>query len=169
MANVLPIEEKKRVLRTLRARFITVTALVLLLGATLAALALSPAILSVRLAQANLPSDETLSETARDDQAKHARAFALVGALGPIANSTSSPVGMFTAALAEKPASVHITSINYSRGRLILSGDGGTRQAMNAYKEALETSGSFTTVEVPVAALVGTQEGRFTITLTGAF
>ena len=40
---------------------------------------------------------------------------------------------------------------------------------MSEYRDALSGSGRFVDVAVPVAALVGTQEGKFTITLSGSF
>lgn len=169
MANVLPPEKKKILAARLRARFIFTTAVVLCAGALVAALALVPAFVSVRIALSSLPESE-VSETARDDQAKGARAAALVAALGPISHATSSaPVESVTAALALKPAGMSISGVRYSKGKIELSGVAANRAAVSVFRDALEADARFTTVAVPVAALVGTQEGRFTITLSGAF
>jgi Tfp pilus assembly protein PilN len=169
MANVLPPEEKKRVLREVRSRFVLTFAMTLLIGATVASLCLVPALISVRLATNSIPQDAELSQTVRDDQAKHARAFALVSALNPVVLATTTPSASVAAALAAKPAGVSVTGINYSKGRLLLNGVSRDRQAVNDYREALEADTRFSSVSVPVAALVGTQDGRFTITLSGQF
>lgn len=156
-------------MRNVRSRFVLTTALVLLLGATIATASLIPAFISVRLAIQGLPESTPLSQTAQEDQEKNTRALALVAALSPITNATSTPSEALTAALTAKPAGVSITSMTYSAGKLVLAGGSGNRQAVNAYREALEADATFSSVTVPVAALVGSQDGRFTITLTGAF
>lgn len=169
MANVLPIKEKKRVLRSLRSRFVVTAAIVLMVGALIASAALVPAIISVLSAMSGLPSDAELSETARDDQTKHARALALVTALNPVVLATTTPSASVTAALSVRPKGVSVTSVSYSKGKILISGSSSNRQAVNDYREALEADPRFTSVTVPVAALVGTQEGRFTMTLAGQF
>lgn len=169
MANVLPTEEKKRVLRDVRSRFVLTAACVLLTGALIATACLSPAVISVMLAINGLPQEEQLSDTTRDDQIKQARAVALVAALNPIISATTTPSSSVIAALSVKPAGVSVTSLSYSKGRLLLSGVSRDRQAVNDYRELLEADPRFITVAVPVAALVGTQDGRFTITLSGNF
>lgn len=169
MANVLPPEEKKRVLREVRSRFVLTMAVVLLVGAAVAVASLMPALINVQLALRSLPGEVELSGTARDDQTKHARALALVTALNPIVLATTTPSGTLIAALGAKPTGVSVTGINYSKGQLVLSGVSRDRQAVNDYLEALEADARFSSVSVPVAALVGTQDGRFTITLSGQF
>jgi len=171
MANVLPFEEKKRLSRRMFARFIFVLSLTLILGAVIASLALLPAILQVRIAQEALTSPENeVARTARDDQAKGARAQILMDALSPIVLATSTPATeALDAALALKPASVSISNISYGPGSIQLSGVSNNRQAVNAFRDALEKDSHFKTVAVPVAALVGTQDGRFTMTLTGNY
>lgn len=169
MANVLPIQEKKRVLRALRSRFVLTTALALLVGAVIASASLVPAMLSVLIATNDLPDGAELSETARDDQAKHARALALVTALNPVVLATTTPSASVAAALLARPKGVSVTSVSYSKGKILLSGASTNRQAVNDYRETLEADPRFTSVAVPVAALVGTQEGRFTMTLGGSF
>lgn len=156
-------------MREVRSRFILTTSIALFAGATIAAASLLPALISVRLAFGALPQEVTLSETARDDQTKHARALAVVAALGPSVLATTTPAATAFAALAAKPAGVSVTSLNYSKGRMLVSGLSRDRQAVNDYREALESDTRFTSVTVPVAALVGTQDGRFTITLMGNF
>lgn len=169
MANVLPPEEKKRLVREVRSRVLLTFALVLLVGALVAIACIIPALISVQFAISDIPDDAELSQVARDDQAKHARALALVTALNPIVLATTTPSRSLAAALAVKPAGVSVTSITYSRGEIRLSGVSRNRQAVNDFREALEADRRFTSVSVPVAALIGSQDGRFTITLSGLF
>lgn len=169
MANVLPAEEKKRVLREVRSRFVLTFALVLMVGASVAIASLLPALISVRLATSGIPQDGELSQTVRDDQAKHARALALVSALNPLVLATTTPSATVIAALGAKPAGISVSGISYSKGRLLLNGVSRDRQAINDYRETLEADARFSSVSVPVAALVGSQDGRFTITLLGQF
>ena len=169
MANVLPTEEKKRRMREVRSRFVLTTALVLLIGAAIASASLLPTLVSLQFAKSDLPEEAELSQTVRDDQAKHARALTLVTALSPVVLATTTPSKSAAAALSVKPAGVSVTSVNYSKGRILLNGVSSDRQAVNDYRESLESNDMFTSVSVPVAALVGTQDGRFTITLSGSF
>lgn len=170
MSNVLPTEDKKILARRFRARFIFSTALVLLLGAFIAMISLVPTYLAIRAAQSALPSENDISESARDDQLQSARALALVAALTPIVNATSSsPIETAQKALSLKPAGMSISSVRYSKGKIDLTGVATNREAVTIFRDALQAEGSFSSVAVPVAAIVGTQEGRFTITLLGSF
>ncbi len=170
MSNVLPLEAKNVARRRLRLRFILVTALVLLCAAGIASIAILPAFISVRIAEQALRIEvDEASKAVQTDQAEQARAFALIAALTPYAAATTSPTQMVTSALTLKPAGLRITSARYDKGKIILSGVTRDREALNAYREDLEKSALFKSVVIPVAALVGTQDGRFTITLSGAF
>ncbi len=158
----------------MKARFLFIGSATLAAGACIAILALLPAIVSVRIARASLdaPLQESAHGNASADQAAAARAQALIGALRPIAQATSSPTDVISFALAQKPAGISITNITYTGGdksEIVLSGMSGAREAVNTFRDALEKTGRFSSVVVPVAALVGTQDGRFTVTLSGSF
>lgn len=156
-------------MKRLRARFVFTASLVLCIAAVIASLSLFPSLISVRIARASLPAQAEISESARDDQTQNARALALVAALSPLANATSSPAEVLFAALGERPAGMSITAMSYSKGKIELSGVATNREAVSVMRDALEKDGRFSSVTVPVAAIVGTQEGRFTMTLTGDF
>lgn len=171
MANVLPLEVKKKILQRLRSRYVLLLALTLILSALIASLALTPSLIFVQVAQESLRSaaDEIRASVA-EDQAIQVRTLALLDTLTPLVNATTSPSKFVAAALGVRPQGLSITSITYAggpRGTLVLSGTSKNRQAVNAYRDALEADGHFASVAVPVAALVGTQEGRFTVTLSG--
>jgi len=172
MANVLPLAGKKAVEKRMRARFLLIGSLAIAVAAIVAILSVVPAFMSVRIAHASLES--SLQESAgsqSEDQAAAARAQALIGAFKSIASATSSPSDALAAALAQKPAGISITAITYTSGKneIVLSGLAARREAVNQFRDMLEKTGRFSGVAVPVGALVGTQEGRFTVTLSGAF
>ncbi|HWO07694.1 MAG TPA: PilN domain-containing protein [Candidatus Paceibacterota bacterium] len=172
MSNVLTGEAKKNLDRRMRARFVFIGASIVSLAALVAALALAPAFVSVQIAQASLHAP-SLEETraAQDDQEKVARAQSLVTALGPLTHASSSVSDALALALELQPRSISITALTYQAAthQIVLSGTSQSREAVNEFRDALREAGAFTDVSVPVAALVGAQEGRFTITLTGDF
>lgn len=165
MTNVLP--NSRTAVRRLRARFAIVLGLTLAACALVALLALLPAFLSISIARAGL-SSETGGE-APVEQAEAARTLALIQTLNAFV-ATSSPSLTLEAALAIRPQGVSVNSVRYSGGAsasLVLSGVSSRREGVNQYRDALLADGRFGKVSVPVAALVGTQEGRFSMTLSG--
>jgi Tfp pilus assembly protein PilN len=169
MSNVLTAEGKKAIDARLRGRFLLATSLVLAGGAIIACLSLAPAIISVQVASASLAAPSEEAEAAREDSIKAGRAQSLIAALGPLVSATSSASVALGEALALQPADISITVITYTAesNTIVLSGLSKGREAVNDFRDALEASELFTDVAVPVAALVGTQQGRFTITLKG--
>jgi Tfp pilus assembly protein PilN len=171
MANVIPPEEINVVRRKISARFILVASGAIAIGALIAILALMPAYLSVRVARASIDSaiNQAAAGNLSAEQTAAVRTQGLITTLKPLASATSSPSDALLRALALKPPGVSITSITYSGGKssVVLSGTSARREAVDEFRRALEASARFTTVSVPVSAIVGTQEGRFSITLGG--
>jgi hypothetical protein len=165
MTNVLPGAHTILARRT-RARFIIVIGLTLSAVALVAILALLPAFISISIARAGLASDAAAAAPA--EQAEAARTLALTQTLETFV-ATTSPSTTFIDALALQPQGVSVTSVRYSAGAaasLILSGTSEGREGVSAYRDALVSDGGFGKVSVPVAALAGTQQGRFSITLS---
>lgn len=173
MANVLSKEKLLSLRRRMSARFLLIGSLMIAASAILGIIAILPAYISVNISRAAIESSMEAGEPgSAEDQAAAQRAQGLIVALTPLANATSSPATALVAALSQKPAGVSITSITYTGGvkqNLVLSGVASRREGVNQFREALEKTGLFSNVAVPVAALVGTQEGRFTVTLSGSF
>lgn len=171
MSNLLPIPERKRVWALYRARFLIVLALILMALALLAGLALVPSYIALEIV-APPPSDAAPTHTANaPDPAGLARAQTIMRVLLPALSATSSPSSLIATVLAAKPTGVTITQVTYSTlsgSSLTLSGS-GTRDKVSAYRDALAGDPQFTSVSIPVSALVGSGEGRFSLTLTGAF
>lgn len=174
MSNVLPQSEKKAAQRRMRARFLFIGSCALGAGACVAILSIMPAIISLKIARAALDAshrDEAQGNPS-EDQTAALRAQGLITALLPIANASSSPTAALSIALAQRPAGLSITAITYTggaKGTLALTGTANRREDVSAFRDGLEKTGRFSKVEVPVAAILGTQEGRFTITLSGTF
>lgn len=172
MSNVLTLEEKKNRDQKARARTVLCGALMCALAAGVACLALLPTLISIQVARASLnaPSSDEVA-TARSDQEQALRTQGRVAALKSLMSATSSAPAALAMALSLQPAGISITSATYQAGRheIVLSGNSQNREVLNSFRDELRGSGTFTGVTVPVAALVGTQGGRFTITLTGTF
>ena len=173
MANVLPQPEKILVQSRTRSRYLFVTSIGIATSALVAILAILPAFMSVRIARASLESSVREAQgTVKEEQTAALRTQNLIASLSPLLQATSSPTDALSLALAQKPAGISITTITYTggaKGTLVLSGTSNNRDSVNAFRDALEKTQRFSNIAIPVAALVGTQEGRFTVTLSGVF
>lgn len=171
MANVIPREGLSKIQKRNNARFLFLGSLMFAAAAVVAILAILPAYVSVRIARAAVDSatEQAANESMSADQDAAVRTQGLLTNLGSVANATTSPSSALTTALAQKPIDASITLITYNANArsIVLTGTSDRREAVNAFRDALEASGRFAGVAVPVAALVGAQEGRFTVTLSG--
>jgi hypothetical protein len=167
MANVLPPSFKKTTWRIQRARFVIVLSIVLGVLVVIALIALAPSYLALEFAA---PQTIDVPEVERRDPADAiaiSRAHSLVTQLSSVISATSSPTELFARVLAVRPAGISVDSISYSEtdSRISLSGT-GTREAISAYRDILSEDQFFSSVSVPVGALVGASNGRFSITIT---
>jgi hypothetical protein len=173
MVNVIPQKSQKAVHRDMRARFILATALVLFFCAAVSFLMLLPSYFvlvsnvgSTSSAAANLTS-QSASDTAALVNAK-----SLLSVLQPLVAATTSPSEAIVSALAVRPLGVSVDQITYVSGAsstLMLVGSAANSDEVSMYKLALAADPLFTSVAIPVGALVGTDGGRFSITLSGKF
>ena len=171
MSNVLPKERINTAWKSFRARFIIVSAFALLILAAVAAGSLLPTYAALRADETDTLSLASGDGT-REKRAELARAANLLAHISPYISATSSPLSALEKALAPLPSGVRIERMTVTpaeRGIITISGLAKSREAINAYKDALLKSGDFKTVTIPVDALVGTAGGKFTITLTGTF
>ena len=166
MSNLLPPVAQKRMRAEFRSRFLLAIGLVLLLGAIFFAFALIPAALSVAASSPNAPKDiSQQSGNTKVDSAAIAHTKALLGALAPL--SATSSLDAVLAALSQKAIGIHIDDISYSipGGSIALAGHSDSPSDVNTYQEALQSDLRFSNVSVPVSALLGSQNGSFTITM----
>ena len=152
-----------------RARFITILSLMLIALALFMLIALIPSFAALEV---NTLSEEEVSaqgSTAGESMKSMMRSQALLNAVAPVVSATSSPASGIAKAIAVRPKGVTVDHIRYvGPSKSIQLGGRATREQLTAYRTALETEGTFTTVSVPVAALVGSS-GQFSITLSGNF
>ncbi len=168
MTNVLPPEAAQELWSIQRARFIIVGSAVALAAAALAAAALLPGYVVLHTIAAPDIGPVMPVEVAHDKQAiEQARAYLEV--MRPIVGATTTPVGALTAALALRPVGVFVDRISYRDGSIVLGGSANSRERVNAYQKALTSDGRFSSIIVPVGDLVGNEEKRFSITLSGDF
>jgi hypothetical protein len=172
MTNVLPPDAQKKVWAMYRARFILVTALVLLGLAAASALTLVPSYVAIRMLAASAQDAAPEFSVERSDVIALERSQHLINAALPLLSSTSSAMSVVEEAIRLRPTGVRISRVTFSAGaeedRITLIGS-GTRGQVSAYRDALTGSGLFSGVAVPVSALVGSNQGGFSIVLTGSF
>lgn len=153
-----------------RARFIIVFSALLSTLALFAALLIAPSYLALRIAappQQSAPAAGAKGTT--NDAVSIARTQATVIALTPLLAATTSPSSAIAAALSDRPAKVVIEHITYAADARELTLNGAaSRDALSGYRDALKADTHFSSVSVPVSALVGTEGGRFSVTLTVA-
>ena len=151
-----------------RARFFMVGSLVLSAVAGLALLTLIPAYLALAVVAPSTDVEHTLEGERIEDPTAIARAQALVTAIGPLLVATSSPTEVLSTAIGAKPSGVLIDRVSYRAGQLVLSGS-ASRESIEAFRTALAVDTRFSSISIPVSALVGRDGNRFSITIAGSF
>ncbi len=156
----------------MRARFILAGAIVALVAAALSFLLLLP---SYFVLAAKSPASSAVSITTGQEASDTAAIIttkALLSELAPIAAASTTATDAIAAALSLRPTGVSVDQITYVSGSpssLMLVGTAATTLGISAYRDALVADPLFSSVSVPVGALVGTEGGRFSITLSGIF
>lgn len=154
-----------------RSRLVLVTSL-LFLGLAAAALTLFPSYVALQLAAPAASAANAAAEEDRSDAFALERSQFLIRDLKPVLMSTTSAMSAVEAALDAKPAGVRITRVIYmsgeDEGRITFVGT-ASRDQVSAYKDALTESGLYSSVSVPVGALVGSEGGGFSIVFSGDF
>jgi hypothetical protein len=174
MANVIPEHMRRIVQSRARARFVLVSAIVVLICAGLSFVALLPSYLTLATGAAggSPASASKLSFDVKRNTALMTNATALLSVLAPVVAASSTATEAIAEALGERPPGVKVDQITYSAGKpssLMLVGSAANNSDIGAYKTALAGDPLFSSVSIPVSALVGTDGGRFSITLSGAF
>ena len=172
MSNILPREAKKAVWSMYRIRFAVVGSFVALSAAGLCALSLLPSYLALHAGGATNSASSTPQSVANGaDRAAIQSIQTMLKVLAPL-TATSTPTSVITQALSLRPSGVVVDHVTYSggvSGTVMLVGSTATREAINAYKQALSADPRWKTVSVPIGDLTGEPGARFSITLSGAF
>ncbi len=177
MSNILPPSERARVARNARDRIILSASVMFSLAALVALLALVPSLVSVAIplmTSRNMPSS---AETERaslheENRTEASRTRAMLVVLAPFATERPPVYSRISKLYAVRPSGVSIETIRYqsgSPGQITVMGVSDAREPVNDFRTALVGEGEYESVSVPVAALVGALEGRFTMTLSGSF
>lgn len=170
MTNVLPVETQKMLWRMHRARFVLVLAYVLIVLALCTALALVPSYVALEMNTISEGSAEAAT-TAVEEIRIMTKSQEQLKVIAPVIAATSSPTIAIEHALAIRPKGVTIDRVRYVKaefGQIMLSGK-ASREVLNQYRAILEADPMYRGVSVPVDALVGTQDGRFSVTIVGNF
>jgi hypothetical protein len=138
-------------------------------GAFVTAAALSPSLLVLVITQ--ISSDKQNGALGGDQTKLVNDAQALVVQLGAVA-ATSSPARTVADVVAKRPKGVTLSRIVYTAGTpatLELTGAATQREQVSAYRALLASDSRFASVNVPINALLGADNGNFTITISGRF
>lgn len=174
MSNVLPKDTLKSGWKMFRSRFVLVGALSLIGLATLTVAALLPAYVALHADASDRASKEEVSQNTEAQAARDEliQAQILLTRISPLISSTSSPATLVQSVASLAPAGIVLEQIALTAGAtdaMIVKGTAADRDAINVYRDALAGSGLFRSVNIPVEALVGAAEGKFTIMLSGVF
>jgi hypothetical protein len=166
MANIIPRQSQKRLWKALRARFIIVLSVLLIVLAIVGYLVLIPSYLALQFAAPPASSEPASAGGASvEATASIGRSQAILAALAPLAAASTTPARLIGEALSEKPAALSVDHISYvaSDGTIMLSGT-GPRDAINAYRDLASKNPRFSSVSVPVSAFVG-EGDHFSMTI----
>jgi type II secretory pathway pseudopilin PulG len=160
--------------RSARARFVLAASTVLLICAGIAALMLLPSyfVLTASEHRANSSAAPLSSAQRASDTAAITHVKSLLKQLSPLVAASTTPTDAIEGALSLRPTGVRIDQVTYTSGApatLMLVGSADTNGAISKYQTALAADPIFTSVSIPVGALVGTDGGRFSVRLSGAF
>lgn len=171
MSNVIPQQERKSIGSMYRSRFVMVGSAAVVVCSALSALALLPSFLVLRADSAALaPQGNTAVDKA--DRAALTQTEEMLSTLEPFASSATSSAGVLAVALAQRPSGVTVDHSTYTAGKpavVVLSGRASTPSKLDAYRKALSQNALFNSVTVPVSDLIGSQDGAYTMTLSGNF
>ncbi len=173
MANIIPEEMRKSMQSRLRARFVLAASIVALICAGFSFLALLPSYFVLTTDTSGAGSGAAISAAQNaQDRSAISNAAALLSEVTPLSSASSTASDAIAAALSLRPSGVRVDQITYTAGSpssLMLVGSADTTGGISAYRAALAADPAFASVSVPVGALVGTEGGRFSVTLSGTF
>ena len=172
MSNVLPHDAQKAVRKMYISRFILAGSLVAIVCAVLGMFSLLPVYLVLHSTnQVVVPEPSSAVNTAdtQHDRAEIARIQSLLTTFSSLAVATTTLSEAVATALSLRPTGVVVDHVQYVSGEITIVGSAGTRERINAYRQALQSNPHFKAVSVPLGDLTRAQGGRFTATLAGKF
>jgi|SRR3989344_9062814 len=171
MSNVLPQENQKKVLRAQRTRFLLVFAEVALLCALVFYIALLPGFFALIVGGVKA-QNETVAASTTSQATTLRETKTRVTQLSAITGATSTPSEILRIILAAKPEGVSIDTMSFTAGnpgKIVVGGGALRTDLIQAYRKTLDADAHFDSVNIPVSALVGSDNDTFTMTLSGSF
>lgn len=161
------------ILREDMARFVLTGSLILLLLAFVAFLSLLPAEIALQIEAASLEktrANAPSSDQINNDRETLADAGSYVRTLLPFTTASSTGFEAIGSAIADRPKGIALHVISYSPGTktITISGVALASADIAAYQSALKADAHFSSVQIPVGALVGGDK-QFSVTLSGDF
>lgn len=178
MSNLLPKETLEIVWRRFYRRILYAGALVFLFTAVFAGLALLPSYIAPKIEKGLLKESAVLASKAEINPQSRAeindilRSQAILARVSPVISATSSAADLLTAALLLRPRGISVNRLSFvsgQNGTIVIEGIAPGREEINLYREELSKNERFSSISVPVGALLGAEGGKFTITVKGAF
>ena len=171
MSNLLPIPAEQELIRTFRMQLLLLASLFLISAGIIAGVILVPSSIIVKKNRASLESGIAALNASTTDSVdmellSHMRLR--MDVLAPLLLSTTTPSGMIEGVLAFEHAGVIVNRITYNTDKaatIVLSGSSASSDQIIEYQRALLSSGKYTNVSVPVGALAGVDNDRFSITI----
>lgn len=175
MSNLLPQNARRHLAQQVIARIVIVASLALGSAGGVGLVSLAPAYTSATLprrALENMPQSEQMSATSTVDRDTVSRFKLLVKEMHRLTEERSSIAHALALLEDLRPKGVTLENVYYragAPGTLVVSGSVSRRDLVGEYRTVLEKTGYFKNIAVPVASLVGTSAGSFTLTITGTF
>jgi hypothetical protein len=173
MSNLLPETGKRNIHAEYRARFILTASSLAIGAAAFTALVLAPSFGVLYISRSSVIEKASQAHQVKADNDDILHAQSLLMQISSVALASSSVSSAIVDALAQKPAGVSIDSIAYintsGTGSLALGGVAQNRASLDKFRTQLQADTRFTSVNIPVADLLGQQGSRFTVTLAGHF
>ena len=155
----------------MRSRMIISVSLALSFCAALASVSLVPTLFVYKTATADLSARTAALGAPAGGSADIAAAQATAAQIALLARPATSTETM-RGIISMRPAGIALSALSYTAGRpstISLSGTAASPDALDAYRAALRSDTRFSSVSVPIGALIGSKDGSFTITISGAF
>ena len=178
MSNITSDQMRKDIWSFYKSRLVGSLGVVLLISSGVAFATLVPAYLA--LAAVPVLSISDAAKAGPNQTQNLTRASNLVAGIETASTSTVPMFDALRSALAGRPAGVTESASHYAHGdtsKLVtsnlstieLEGQASSRDRIDSYIATLNADSHFKTVAVPVSVLAGSDDGHFSITLTGAF
>lgn len=171
MTNLLPLTRVRHIRFFYLTRFVKVFGLLLAGAAVCALLSLAPA-LWVFTVESRIGTEVPNSfdaATRQKDRLMLISGSGYIDILSPIVSATTTPSEAIAHALALRPHGIVVDHIAYTQGTITLGGSTLEPALLDRYRLMLLADPLFPKVAVPVDALVGASNGRFTLTISRSF